>query len=237
MEDLTLLTTTGARPEAWAICEMLMHRQTFRGSVRWIIVDDGKDAQPITFSKDDWTLEIVRPIPFWKPGENTQARNILEGLKRVKKESWLVVIEDDDWYHSDYLQTMHKYLSSFDIVGEAPAAYFNVSTGKGKILDNREHAGLCSTAMKGTAIDCLRRSAKSNFKFIDIYLWKWFKGSKKLFKSCLVIGIKGIPGRRGIGAGHRETFGDPMDLSNLICKDIEIYKKWIPSSNELKNVA
>jgi len=76
MEDLTLLTMTGARPEAWAICETLMLRQTFTGAVRWIIVDDGPIAHPITFSRAMWVLEVVRPIPFWVSGKNTQARNI-----------------------------------------------------------------------------------------------------------------------------------------------------------------
>ena len=48
---LTLLTATGARPEAWAICERLMARQTYAGPVRWIIVDAGPEAQPVTLQR------------------------------------------------------------------------------------------------------------------------------------------------------------------------------------------
>ena len=48
---LTLLTATGARPEAWAICEQLMARQTYAGPVRWVIVDDGPVAQPVAFQR------------------------------------------------------------------------------------------------------------------------------------------------------------------------------------------
>lgn len=73
---LTLLTATGARPQAWAICERLMMAQDYSGPVRWVIVDDGKEAQPVTFERDGWTLEVIRPAPYWRQGQNTQARNL-----------------------------------------------------------------------------------------------------------------------------------------------------------------
>ena len=62
---LTLLTATGARPQAWAILEQLMLRQTYTGPVHWIIVDDGEEAQPITFERENWRLTLVRPQPRW----------------------------------------------------------------------------------------------------------------------------------------------------------------------------
>ncbi len=230
MEDLTLLTTTGERPEAWSICESLMFRQTFTGSVRWIVVDDGTIEQPITFLRQGWTIESVRPKPFWKTGSNTQARNILACLGLVKNENRLVVIEDDDWYSPEYLSVVYENILNFDLVGESPAAYYNVSTGRGRLCDNDIHSGLCSTAMKGNAINCFKGMAKINHKFIDIHLWRMFKGSKKIIKNTrMVVGIKGLPGRKGIGVGHRDTFGDPMDLRSWIGNDIDIYKKWIIS--------
>src|SRR5690606_8566975 len=76
----TLLSATGARPEAWAICERLMARQDYAGPVRWVIVDDGPEPQPVTFQRDGWVLEVVRPEPYWQPGQNTQARNLAAGL-------------------------------------------------------------------------------------------------------------------------------------------------------------
>jgi hypothetical protein len=230
MEDLTLLTMTGARPEAWSICETLMLRQTFSGSVRWVVVDDGPVEQPVTFSRRGWAVDVVRPKPFWGIGSNTQSRNILAGLRLVKNENHLVVIEDDDWYSPDYLKVVYENILKFDLVGEAPAAYYNVVTGRGRLCDNSAHSGLCSTTMKGHAINCFKSAAKINHKFIDIHLWKMFRGSKKLIKNTrMVVGIKGLPGRRGIGAGHRDTFGSPMNLRRWIGNDIGIYKKWITS--------
>ena len=97
---LTLLTTTGGRPKPWAICQQLMAAQTYKGQVRWIIIDDGEEEQKIEFTPQRglWHMEIYRPEPAWQPGQNTQARNLLAGLAVVKNEENLVIIEDDDFY-------------------------------------------------------------------------------------------------------------------------------------------
>lgn len=81
---LTLVTATGARPEAWALCERWMLRQTFAGPVRWVIVDDGPEPQPITFRRAGWELVLIRPAPFWRPGQNTLicSRSRLPSCKR-----------------------------------------------------------------------------------------------------------------------------------------------------------
>ena len=87
---LTLLTATGCRPEAWALCERWMARQTYAGTVRWVIVDDGPDEQPITFEREGWVLEVLRPTPRWRLGNNTQARNLSEGLAVIGADALVV---------------------------------------------------------------------------------------------------------------------------------------------------
>lgn len=228
MNSLTLLTTTGARYEAWEICEILMSRQTFKGSVRWVVVDDGKVPQQINFKKHNWKIEVLRPIPYWKHGMNTQSRNLLTGLNVIGNNERLVIIEDDDWYSPKYLSEIDKWLNSSDLVGEAKARYFNVSTGMGKKLSNINHSSLCSTALKGNAIEILRICSNNNFQYIDIELWKSFRGNKRLYNSEMVVGIKGLPGRHGIGAGHKPNFGIPIELKNWIGNDIDLYEQFIP---------
>lgn len=200
---LTLLTATGMRPGAWAICERLMMAQTYQGKVRWIIVDDGEQAQPITFKRDGWTLEVVRPEPFWVPGKNTQARNLNAGLGRVSTDDRLVIIEDDDHVGPGYLADVDQWLYRADLVGEGMARYFNVATGIGKQLTNKAHCSLCSTAVKGAGIEALRQAVLKNKKFIDMELWRTFRGTKYISNTRHVVGIKGLPGRDGIGCGHR----------------------------------
>lgn len=216
---LTLLTATGCRPQAWAICERLMLAQTYQGPVRWIIVDDGREAQPVTFHREGWSLEIVRREPFWRPGENTQAQNLLAGLTRVRRDGdRLVIVEDDDYYSPDWLERIAQELDKADLVGENLARYYNVRTRQAKQLSNRQHASLCSTAMKGAAIERLREVCTPGVKFIDLSLWSGFTGRKSLFGGNRVTGIKGLPGRDGIGMGHRREFRGLDDYDGALLR-------------------
>jgi hypothetical protein len=148
---LTLITMTGSRPKAWALCERYMSRQTYSGLVRWIIVDDGEVAQPITFAKEGWTLEVVRPEPFWQPGQNTQTRNVLAGLEKTTLSDRIVFIEDDDWYSENWLSVVDQQLKRGDLVGEQCAIYYNIKYKQYHEFTNRTLEGLCSTALKGKA--------------------------------------------------------------------------------------
>jgi hypothetical protein len=215
---LTLLTATGCRPKAWSICQRLMERQTYAGPVHWIIVDDGAEAQLIDFDRQGWAITIVYPRPAWQPGENTQARNLAEGIKHVLPGDKLVIIEDDDAYAPDYLTWCDQMLDVADLVGESFARYYNTQTKMARALINGEHASLCSTAIKGAAIDAFRAELQPGVKFIDLNLWRNFKGSKRLLRGNRVVGIKGLPGRLGIGMGHRNDFFGQVDHSGSILR-------------------
>ncbi len=226
MRKLTLLTPTGARPKVWSLCEYFMSRQTFKGPVRWVVVDDGTVPQKITFSKPNWELEVIRPMPYWINGQNTQARNLSEGLKRISEDEWVAVIEDDDYYSPGYLEHVHIWLHLRDLVGEGFSRYFNASTKRGQFMLNSSHASLCSTAVKGRALADLKRIVNSSPKCIDLQLWRSQAG--QIFTTKHVVGIKGLPGRSGIGVGHRDNFGVPMKLSTLIGEDAKIYEARFP---------
>ncbi|HHA2844535.1 glycosyltransferase family A protein [Stenotrophomonas maltophilia] len=224
---LTLLTATGARPAAWALCERWMARQDYSGPVRWIIVDDGADPQPVTFRRDGWQLVLVRPSPHWAPGQNTQARNLLKGLAAVGPEERLVIIEDDDWYAPDWLTTIAAELEHAELVGEHRARYYNVAQRRGRQLANTGHASLCSTAMRGAALRDFADACRSRPKFIDLELWRRPRG-RRLFGGHRVVGIKGLPGRGGIGMGHDLDFNGEADpcgalLRNWVGQDAEVY--------------
>jgi hypothetical protein len=214
---LTLLTATGARPEAWAICERLMVAQDYAGPVHWIIVDDGPEPQPVTFAREGWTLEVIRREPYWQPGQNTQAKNLLAGLRRVPASARLVVIEDDDCYSADWLSTVGRELAKAELVGECRARYYNISTKRARQLSNSQHASLCSTAMRGSAIETFRWACDRQEKFIDLVLWRKHR-SRYLFTGNRVVGIKGMPGRGGIGMGHAQDFAGTMDADGRILR-------------------
>lgn len=224
---LTLLTPTGARPQPWAICERLMAAQQHAGPVRWIIVDDGPEPQPVTFRRAGWTVDVVRPRPYWQQGQNTQVRNLLAGLASVQDDASLAIIEDDDHYAPDWLDTVAAALGRAELVGESCARYYNASLRRARQLRNGAHASLCATALRGRAIAALRRECGQAHKFIDLNLWRNFDGSKLLFDGHRVTGIKGLPGRGGIGMGHRPDFNGEADPHG------EILRQWIGADAEL----
>lgn len=225
---LTLLTATGCRPAAWALCERWMSAQDYAGPVRWVIVDDGAEPQPIAFAREGWSLEVIRPAPHWQKGQNTQARNLLAGLNVIGPDERLVIIEDDDHYKADWLSTVARELDRAELVGETLARYYNISTGIGRQLQNAQHSSLCSTAIRGRAIEAFRRACRKNPKFIDLELWRSFAG-RHLFGGHRVTGIKGLPGRGGIGMGHKADFrgtkdGDGALLRSWIGADADYYE-------------
>ncbi len=200
---ISVLTPTGARPEAFAACAEMMRAQDYPWLVRWVIVDDGPEQQEIPEMPGNWYLWVVRPEPLWKPGQNTQARNILAGLEYCPDR--VVIVEDDDRYADWWLSFCDEKLNEHDLIGESHSLYRNVKSGTVKEMGNDKHASLCSTALKGEAVDALRAVCETGQKAIDIRLWRQFGGSKKLYKPEPrgVTGIKGLPGRPGIGAGHK----------------------------------
>lgn len=226
---LTVLTATGARPEAWAICEHLMARQDYAGPVRWVIVDDGPTPQDIAFARDGWTLEVVRPRPYWQPGQNTQARNLAAGLAVIHDFASVVVIEDDDWYSPEYLGAVSFWLERHELVGEGWARYYHVKRRMWRDCGNNQHASLCSTAVRDGALARLREVVEEHPTFIDIELWRTFCGPRKLQNTGLCVGTKGLPGRGGIGAGHRMTGHRDRDLRTLrqwIGDDADMYRRF-----------
>jgi len=201
---LKLITPTGERPEAFEKCVEYMKTQDYSGPVTWIIVDDGRQPLDIPADIPKWEILHIRPEPLWERGKNTQARNISEGLKYVEASDHILIIEDDDYYAPWWLRTCNLWLNSHDLVGEAPSMYKHLN-GAEKMMNNKDYASLCATGLRGNAIDTLHRVLERTPKVIDVNLWRNHNTkTKKIYPyNGGVIGIKGYPGRPGIGVGHR----------------------------------
>jgi hypothetical protein len=215
---ITLITTTGARPEAFLLCQKWMKAQTYKGEVRWIIVDDGPEPQPIKFKRPKWTVDVIRPEPFWEPGQNTQARNLRCALDRVNPDDKVLIIEDDDYYAPTWIEQVDSALEKAELVGETRARYYNIRTKIYKQLENKGHASLCATGLCGGAVETLRSVCRPSIQFIDMLLWQ-AHSNKFLFDGHLTVGIKGLPGRGGIGMGHNKKFTGYSDHSGKILQE------------------
>jgi hypothetical protein len=236
---IALITTTGARAEAFELCKQHMEAQTYNGEVTWIIVDD---ADPITTAnvpsdfKPNWEIVKIYPQPRWAEGQNTQGRNLKAGIDYVKtleNVSAIFIIEDDDYYSPNYLQAMVDNLKQFDAIGETRTVYYNVSSRYYYENPNEHHASLFQTAFTPALIPLMESCYAE--KFIDIKFWQGAT-NKNLFKANnLAVGMKGLAGRMGIGCGHqiRREPNDPemAYLKKLVGKDYVKYKDFYGKHN------
>lgn len=217
-----LITPTGGRPKQFELCCKWMRKQTYNGRILWIIVDD---CYPYTTEKtydfpDNWSIVKKYPFPSWKQGDNTQGRNLKVGLDIVKKFpeeqiEGIFIIEDDDYYSAEYLEKMIVKLKDYDAVGEMYTVYYHTRTKKYDVSQNKEHSSLFQTAFSYKVIPEFEKCYSE--KFIDIKFFRLIANKYLFSQENLAIGMKGLPGRAGIGFGHKE-FGcrnPDRDLSKL----------------------
>ncbi|MFA5935011.1 MAG: hypothetical protein WC827_03950 [Candidatus Paceibacterota bacterium] len=232
---IVLITPTGGRPKQFELCCTWMRKQTYTGKVLWIVVDD---CFPFTIENigdfpKNWTIIKKYPYPYWKPGDNTQGRNLKVGIDIVKKfpkeqiEEGIFIIEDDDYYSAEYLEKMVEKLKGFDVAGELYTVYYHTKSKKYNISKNNEHSSLFQTAFSFDMIPEFEKCYGE--KFIDIKFFRYAKNINLFSQENLAIGMKGLPGRVGIGAGHRETMYRNPDrnlekLKELIGNDYLYYK-------------
>jgi glycosyltransferase involved in cell wall biosynthesis len=219
---LSLVTCTGGRPEAFALCERWMGRQTEQWH-EWIVVDD---CEPETAASMGQV--VVRPMPRWD-GKPTLGRNMLAGLERVTGDA-VLFIEDDDWYAPDYLENIQRMLKLAPMVGEGWARYYNVRTRKWANRCNAAHATTASTACRVECIPAVVDVINSLKTFCyDLGMWRAVPETALVLNVNKYVGIKGMPGRPGLALGHRDTsVGNPdpdmVKLREWIGDDSDVYR-------------
>jgi len=216
---VTLITPTGNRPEAFALCEKWIFNQTYKGLIEWIVTDDFQEA-PTRFTLGQIAVKAPK---LWTPEINTQRYNLDALMQRITGD-YIFVIEDDEYYAPNYIEEMLKLLEHSDIAGLSNSKYYHLRIPGFKYMDNFTHASLCQTAFKKSVLPLLYRAVHSGHYYFDIKLWEYALADK--LKSTLVsntnwsIGIKGMPGRAGLGAGHARV-GYRGD------NDHKIFQEWV----------
>jgi hypothetical protein len=208
---ICLITPTGGRPEGMELLEQYITLQNYDEPVRWIVIDDVNPATPLP----DICVEVIRPPWRWQRGENTQCRSMALALDQVGDDDIVIICEDDDCYMPNHITDTLRSLETVELTGEKTSHYYNVSTRRWQLIPGKIHASLCSVGVRGGALRLLREICTAGTRTIDIDLWRRFSGPKRMTESANVIGIKGLPGRAGIGIGHRRGFGIP-DTSGVL---------------------
>lgn len=245
---ITLVTCTGDRPEAFALCEKYMARQT-RQPDQWFVLDDGEQLTPIVPMSHAVGQKRVYN-PEWR-GPSSLINKLkwlfLEHSEEIIGDV-IFFIEDDDWYHPEYLERVmaefegHTSFANQNLMmyGEPYAYYVNVKHRWWLRHPNVRHASLCQTAIHKDALLSVQTILREQTNaFFDVSLWARLLGKKVL--TCLlgdnqplVVGIKGMPGRKGYGVGHKDvrpknSFEDPklekLDML-MSAEDAEIYRNF-----------
>ena len=217
-EEIALLTATGDREVAFELCIKWMSEQDYQGDIHWIIVDDGftKATENVldrtVFDKRFRVSILKRAQGSDEAGPRSMAQNILVGCSEIKEEK-ILIIEDDDYYHPFYIRDMVNRLTEHELTGTIWQNYYYLPDMTYRTYKNRGSA-LCSTGFRRNLIFLLQASAhrsfKKNLKGLDAYFWERAIESGyeyEIFdntKKHLMIGMKGLPGRRGIGIGHHK---------------------------------
>lgn len=235
---ITCITCTGDRHTAMELSTRWMKKQTVQPN-QWIIIDDGKSPTP----RPDLSYAMcIRREPKPTDPRHTMILNLKEALKYVTGEK-IIIWEDDEYYAPEYVRTMSEKLGRYEVVGIARNRYYNVAYRTYFAHANMGHASLAQTAFRKTFLPDLYKVIEGD-SFLDIRIWnvvfpgqsckaipnitenisKDGRGYLWDDKDNLYVGMKSMPGRKGIGSGHKSM--GPKDLR------LDALKRWIPDEQD-----
>jgi hypothetical protein len=205
--DVTLLTPTGDRHHAFALCEQWMRRQTFRGRVQWVVVDDGGSPTTVTLQREGWQVTYIPRQKQADDPKHTLSVNMLAGLGHAQSGK-IIMVEDDEWYHPTYVETMARWLDETELVGYGVDVYAHLCNLRWNQLPHERHASLNKTAFRASVIKAMTDVCQRRSPSIDHLIWRTFKGSKRVHmvnerRTPLSVGWKGMPGRSGLLPAHQ----------------------------------
>lgn len=187
--DIEVITCTGFRPEAFELCTEWVTRQT-RKPDTWTVYDD--KYRPLE----------VEDVP-------TFTRNMALALQKATGDI-LVFMEDDDFYAPVYLEAIENEFkhSASEMVGLTEVTYYNVQFAKWRSLYNHTYCPMAFTAIRREMAPVLLQCLGTPNHTADVAFWHLCREQEvkmtKIPAMGLGIGVKGMPGRPGIGIGHRD---------------------------------
>lgn len=235
---------------------MLKHyllRQTFPGTMQWLVISDSQNQDPYKQIWGHFGLMVdnrfqksaLHMLPYEKElvGAKSLAQNLWYGLTRAEGEI-IFICEDDDWYGPEHLKDCVLRLAQDGIqaTGTIWQKYYHLPSLSHRTFKNVGSA-LCSTAFHRDLIpkmiDAARWCGERDRKGIDRRFWDSLPPEcKDIFdpEKDQVIGMKGLPGRFGIGIGHQPR-GFTIDedaklLREWVGKDADTYLKLRSMHNE-----
>jgi len=199
---ITLITPTGDRPLAFALCQYWMRKQTLQ-AYQWIVIDDGKIPTKLYAP-----MTYIRREPQVNDPQCTLVLNLLTALPRIEGNK-IIIIEDDEYYAPKYVAEVASRLDQHEVVGIGNTKYYHLFSGGNYRHRNIDHASLAQTAFCDSFLPAFKKILNENIEEarIDKYIWRTLRGSVRGFifieekKNPRYVGMKGLPGRPGV-IGH-----------------------------------
>lgn len=214
------LTPTSDRPILLELCSWNLGKQNYFGNIFWSICDNSKTSYNYKFHNGTIFRHIRSKHQIEDGSEVTPNLDFLLNLMTLarveeigftKYDKKLCIIEDDDWYNANYINFMSNALNEYDVVGLDQTIYYHIPTKRYRIIQHTNRSSLNSTAFKANLIplfiEAIKLALKNKNIHVDIYFWHLVNQNKiqyKLYENKnLVVGLKGLPGKIGLGSGHR----------------------------------
>lgn len=198
---ISVITPTADQPTGIALAEKWMARQTVQPH-EWIVADDGTVPAALTAGQ----MHIVRTRLH--EGGKSLAGNIMAGLQAATGDV-IIIVEHDDWYAPNHIETCIARLTrrGGGATGSINQRYYNVQHRVHRLMKNVGSA-LCNTAFTSDHKRGMFRAAERAFRdgkyCVDRHFWDALPRSHwDVHDIDTVVGIKGLPGRKGLGIGHR----------------------------------
>jgi glycosyltransferase involved in cell wall biosynthesis len=225
MSKITVITPTADQPTGIALLEKYMERQTVQPD-QWIVSDDGVESAKLT--KNQEHLYTERQYE----GGKSLANNMLKALDKVNGDI-VLIMEHDDYYQPNHIEICLRTLKNYAASGSLWQRYYNIEHKCYLIMKNVGSA-LCNTAFYADYIPDMQKAAQKAFNenkyCVDRLFWDALirKTKTNIHQFNTVVGIKGLPGRKGLGLGHRP---DPKRDWKQDPK-LEILRTWVGDNIE-----
>ncbi|MDD5540159.1 MAG: glycosyltransferase family 2 protein [Candidatus Marinimicrobia bacterium] len=226
---ITAITPTGDRPLAFALCKHWMEKQMVKPD-QWIVVDDGK--VPMT---PPVGATYVRREPRPNDPPHTLNVNLKAALPYIRGEQ-ILIIEDDEYYAPGYVAALSSALEHGQVAGIGWSKYYHLPIGGYARHANSGWASLAQTGFTRQFIHTFTALLDADSgTYLDLHIWRTAMNNGVGYLFCdddpnsLYVGIKGLPGRRGIGVGH-----DTAMYAGCIDSKRTILKTWITKPQDYK---
>lgn len=220
---VTVITPTGDRPEALTLLRRWMAAQTMQPA-QWLIIDDGKKQVGHIHE-----AQVVRREPQPSDDPCTLGINLKTALPLVEHGK-VLIMEDDDWYSPNYIETMAALLDEHELVGVTGTKCYHIQVPGFRPMGRFDHASLSQTGFRKSFIPQVERAIPGDCQ-VDLRIWWTFHAGKGHLidgsQKQLHCAIKGLPGRAGAGCAHTTENYQPdhgYQKFQEWCADWEFYK-------------